>query len=324
LSVIISTQAPSNNDLLSLLIDDALAAHDPHVICSLYRAKEEDDPFCAKTIKQANPAFGDFLNKKEVMAMAESARRMPAREADFRNLVLNQRVDVSNPFISRSTWEACGTEAVDLQGMPVFGGLDLSATQDLTAFVLVGKTFDGIWHVKPTFWLPEEGLRERARKDHFPYDVWARDGFLKTTPGKSVAYDFVATYLRDTLSQMYVEKIAFDAWNFKHLREALLRVGFSAQRIESTFVEFRQGYKSMSPALRTLEELILTKRLAHGNHPVLSMCAANAVVTRDAADNRKLDKAKANGRIDGMVALAMAVSLGAAPDAVIDIETMIA
>jgi phage terminase large subunit-like protein len=107
LSLIISTQAPTDADLLSVLIDDALAGHDPRVIVSLYTAPQEDDPFAEETIRKANPAFGDFQNAVEVLAMAEDARRMPSREPEYRNLILNQRVEASSPFISRSLWLAC-------------------------------------------------------------------------------------------------------------------------------------------------------------------------------------------------------------------------
>jgi phage terminase large subunit-like protein len=144
LSIIISTQAPTDSDLLSKLIDDASEGHDPRTIVSLYTAPIEDDPFVIETIRKANPALGDFLNEQEVMGMAEDARRMPSRENEYRNLILNQRVEVTSPFISRQIWETCGSKPLPLTGMPVFGGLDLSETKDLTALVLMGKA-QGIW-----------------------------------------------------------------------------------------------------------------------------------------------------------------------------------
>jgi phage terminase large subunit-like protein len=108
-----------------------------------------------------------------------------------------------------------------------------------------------------------------------------------------------------------MRSIAFDRWNFKHLKAWLLKVGFTEEQIEKHFVEFGQGYQSMSPALRDLESDLLTQKIAHGNHPVLTMCAANAVVQTDPAGNRKLNKAKSRGRIDGMVSLAMARAVAA-------------
>jgi phage terminase large subunit-like protein len=315
LSVVISTQAPTDGDLLSILIDDALKGEDPRVKVSLYSTDSNVDPFTEKAIKQANPAFGDFQNAKETLAMAEDARRMPSREPEFRNLILNQRVEMNSPFISKSVWESCGGEvSEDWGNAEEFAGLDLSATADLTAFVPIAWVNDA-WEVKPTFWLPGEGLREKSRSDRVPYDVWHADGFLKTTPGKAVEYEFVARFLYDHCAERQFRiKIAFDRWGMKHLRPWLLKAGFSEDQVEAIFVEFGQGFQSMSPALRDTEAALLAGKVRHGNHPVLSMCAANAVVTTDPAGGRKLNKAKSATRIDGMVALAMA--FGIAPDVV--------
>ncbi|WP_173931379.1 terminase TerL endonuclease subunit [Chelativorans sp. Marseille-P2723] len=312
LSIIISTQAPNPNDLLSVLIDDAQTGADPRVVLSLYTAPDDADPFDAETIKLANPAFGDFQNAAETLAMAEDARRMPSREPEYRNLILNQRVEMFAPFVSRSVWAGCGDPTVkDFGGLPLFGGLDLSSVNDLTAKVYLAPV-DGIWHVKPTFWLPGEGLKEKSRNDRVPYDVWAEQGHLRTTPGRTIDYEFVAATLYADCEQGDIRKIAFDRWNWRHLKPWLLKAGFSEEQVEgddAIFEPFGQGYQSMSPALRDLESDLLEGRIAHGNHPVLTMCAANAVVTSDPAGNRKLDKAKASGRIDGMVALAMARSV---------------
>lgn len=307
LSIIISTQAPTENDLLSILIDDAAKANDPRTVLILCTADIELDPFDVETIKLANPAFGDFQNANEIIAMAEDARRMPSREADYRNLVLNQRVESSNPFVSKTTWQSCAGEINNEFGKrPVFGGLDLSSTTDLTALVL-GADVGDVFQVKSTFWLPEETLRDRARLDRVPYDIWYDQGYLEVTPGKSIEYEFIARYLVDEVfSCLNIKKIAFDRWGFRHLKPWLLKAGLTEEKITEVFVEFGQGYQSMSPALRALETMILNKKLAHGGHPVLAMCAANAVIHKDPAGNRKLDKAKSRGRIDGMVCLAMA------------------
>jgi phage terminase large subunit-like protein len=305
LSLIISTQAPTDADLLSVLLDDALAGNDPRVVASLYSVPLELDPFEPNAIKLANPAFGDFLNSREVLAMAADAERMPSREAEYRNLVLNQRVEASSPFVTRAVWRACGDPVGDLSNVPVFAGLDLSSTTDLTALVLIGR-IAGKWHVQPTFWLPRTGLEEKSRTDRVPYDMWHKQGFLHASAGKTVDYEFVAGYLWKQLSRYDIRKIGFDAWNFGHFKPWLLRVGISEKVIEERFVQFRQDYKTMSPALRDLEVEIKESRLAHGNHPVLTMCAANSVVQIDSSENKKLAKNKSPGRIDGMVALAMA------------------
>lgn len=308
LSIVISTQAPTEADLLSVLIDDALRGQDKRVTVSLYSAPEDLDPFAEETIKLANPAFGDFQNADEVLAMAEDARRMPSREAEYRNLILNQRVEVKSPFITKSIWDLNAGPVGEFIG-PVYIGLDLSATTDLTAMVMASRV-DAKWHIKPTFWLPESGLLERARSDRVPYDAWHKEGHLQTTPGAVIEYEWVVARLREVFDRYDVRQVAFDRWNWKHFKPWLERGGFSEEELER-FVEFGQGYQSMSPALRDVETLLVAEQVSHGGHPVLTMCAANCVVTSDAAGNRKLDKARSNGRIDGMVAMVMALAVAA-------------
>lgn len=305
MSIIISTQAPTDNDLLSILIDDALTGADPTTVISLYTADEDLDPFSDEAIKQANPAFGDFLNAREIRNQANQAKRMPALEALYRNYTLNQRVEASNPFVNASVWASNGGSIERWGG--VYGGLDLSETNDLTALILVspGDTYG----VRSTFWLPAEGLVDRSRLDRVKYDVWAKSGHLKTTPGKSVEYSYVAEYIARLFETEDIRKIAFDRYNMRHLKPWLIEAGLSESLINDRFVDFGQGYVSMSPALRNLESLLLNERIRHEEHPVLTMCASNAVVKIDPAGNRKLDKSKSRGRIDGMVALAMACSV---------------
>lgn len=303
LSIIISTQAPTDADLLSVLIDDALAGHDPRTVVSLYTADPALDPFSEEAIKAANPAFGDFQNATEVLAMAEDARRMPSREPEFRNLVLNQRVELNSPFISKTVWLLNAAQPLgDWGDLPVYGGLDLSEVNDLTALVL-GARVEDIWHVKPTFWLPESGIAERARADRVPYDLWVREGAILTAPGNSVDYKFVAEFLRDQFDVLNIQKIGFDRWNWRHFKPWLLAAGFSEEQLTAHFVEVGQGFQTQGPALRDLESVLLNGKMAHGAHPVLTMCAANAVVQMDPAGGRKLSKAKSRGRIDGMSAL---------------------
>jgi phage terminase large subunit-like protein len=309
LSIVISTQAPTDADLLSVLIDDALAGHDPRTVVSLYTAGPELDPFSEKAIKAANPAFGDFQNADEVMAMAADAKRMPSREPEFRNLVLNQRVELNSPFVTKGVWMANAAQPVaDWGSLPVYGGLDLSEVNDLTALIL-GTSIEGVWQIRPTFWLPEFGLAERARADRVPYDQWVREGAILTAPGKSIDYKFVAEHLRDQFEYLNIQKIGFDRWNWRHFRPWLLAAGFTEEQTTpgepgSVFVEVGQGFQTMSPALRDMESVLLNGKMAHGGHPVLTMCAANAVIQMDPAGSRKLSKSRSRGRIDGMVALA--------------------
>jgi phage terminase large subunit-like protein len=322
LSIVISTQAPTDTDLMSVLIDDALAGYDPHTMVKLYTAPLELDPFDEATIRLANPAFGTFLNAREVLAMAQDAKRMPSREAEYRNLILNQRVEVSSPFVSPAAWKACSGPVASLDSIPVYGGLDLSAVSDLTALVLIGWRA-GKWHVQPTFWLPAEGLAEKAVAERVPYDHWHAKGYLQLTPGKTVSYEFVAHYLRQMFQRYNVQKLAFDRWNFRHLQPWLLRAGFSEQLVKERFVEFGQGVASMSPALRDLEQVLLEGNLAHGGHPVLSMCVSHTVIALDDAGNRKPSKRKSTAKIDGLVALAMAIGVAPLEAKPIDIEALI-
>ena len=313
LSIIISTQAPTDGDLLSILIDDAISGADSSIKSELHTASLELDPFSDEAIRQANPHFDTFMNRVEVRRQAEEARRMPARESSYRNLVLNQRVEANSPFVTLSVWrDNGGAVRDDWRGLPVYGGLDLSEVSDLTALVLAADDGEAI-HVRPAFWLPQDGLYERARNDRVPYDLWHQQGHLLTTPGKAIEYSWIAGYLWEVFQLYNVQKIAFDRWNMRHLRPWLLKAGFSEVQIDEHFVDFGQGYQSMSPALRDLESNLLAGRMRHGNHPVLSMCAANAVVKSDEAGNRKLDKRRSTGRIDGMVALAMAAGVMPSP-----------
>lgn len=304
LSIIISTQAPTDADLLSLLIDDGLTGADPRIKVELCTAPLDLDPFGTKAIKAANPHFDDFMNKEEVFRQAEDARRMPSREASYRNLILNQRVEARNPFVTRAVWQDNGAAPADIEGAEVYGGLDLSSVNDLTSLVLATAAGD----VHPTFWLPGEGLAEKARADRVPYDLWAKQGFLQTTPGRAIEYEFVAEHLRGVFDRCNVRAIAFDRWGMRHLKPWLVKAGFTEEELER-FIDFGQGFASMSPAIRALEERLLGKKLKHGNHPVLAMCAANATVQTDPAESRKFVKGKNTGRIDGMVALTMAVGV---------------
>jgi len=302
LSIVISTQAPTDADLLSLLIEDAKGKGDPETKLWLYTAPEDLDPFSDEAIVAANPAFGDFQNPKEVRKQAETARRMPSAENAYRNLILNQRVNMSNPFISRAVWEANGgAPSFDVFDRDVYIGLDLSSRHDLTAAVAVVKR-GGKWHVWPTFFVPRQGLAERAHRDRVPYDVWAQQGHLLTTPGPTVDYEFVAKWLVEFCDDHGVKSIRFDRWRMDVLKAELARMNATLP-----LEEFGQGYKSMTPALDTLEAELAGGTVLHGNHPTLTMCASNAVAVTDPAGNRKLDKSKATGRIDGMVALAMAI-----------------
>ena len=301
----ISTQAASDGDLFSIWLDDAKASQDPRIVCHLYAAPAGCELTDESAWRAANPALGKFRSEKDVRDAADRASRMPSFEPTFRNLYLNQRVELVAPFISRTIWSVGSAEideAVFYSGGPVYAGLDLSARNDLTAFVLIAADQEGTWHVKCRFWTPEKGLRERAKQDRAPYDIWTQQGLITAVPGASIDYEAVARDIAELTEEMSLASVGFDRWRFDILAKELERIG-----VTLPMQPFGQGFKDMAPALDALETLVLNERLRHGNHPVLNMCMSNARVEKDAAGNRKLNKGRATGRIDGAVALAMAV-----------------
>lgn len=317
LSIVISTQAPTDQDLLSILIDDAATGKDPKRKLYLFSAPRELDPFGVPAFKAANPAYGDFLNADEVKGSAEAARRMPSRESSFRNLILNQRVSQVSPLIPRAVW-AANSAAPDPDAFAVgrvYIGLDLSARADLTALLAVARGRDQAWNVRAEFFAPEAGVKERAHRDGAPYDLWAKQGYLTLTPGASVDYAFVAARLCAWWDDYDVAEIAYDRWRIDVLKAELTRMGREVadptdkRGAGMRLVPFGQGFRDMSPAIDTLESELLNLRVRHGSNPVLNWCIDNAIAVADPAGNRKLDKIKSTGRIDGAVALAMALGV---------------
>ena len=302
LSIVISTQAPTDGDLLSMLIDDAAAGHDPETKLFLWTADESINPFTKKAIRQANPHFDRFMNQKEVMKQAADAKRMPSQEAAFRNLILNQRVNQETPFIARKIWQANQAPPSDevFANNPVRLALDLSARNDLTALGIKAIDDKGVHHCRIEFFAPSLHVEDRSMRDRVPYDVWANQGYLTLTPGASVDYGFIAGRLVEICDALEVEAIYYDRWRIDVLEAELARLG-----VELPLTPHGQGFKDMSPAIDQLEAELLNSRCRIGNNPVLNFCAANAVTTADEAGNRKLNKKRSTGRIDGMVALAM-------------------
>jgi phage terminase large subunit-like protein len=303
LLVAISTQAPTDADMFSTWIDAQRAAPDPRVVCHVYEAPKDCELGDRKAWAAANPAMGKFRSVADIEKQCHQAQEMPANEPEFRNLILNQRVEAVSPFVAGSVWKENGAEGGPIDGKKVWGGLDLSSVNDLTAMVLVAE--DGGVHSE--FWLPAFGLKEKSRKDRVPYDLWAKQGLLNTTPGRAIEYEFIAEFMRGLFDRCDVQVMAFDRALFAHLRPWLVKAGFTEDELEK-FVPYGQGTLSMTPALRELEAKLLERKLRHGNHPVLEMCAKNATVIGDSGA-RKFDKRKASRRIDGMVALAMAVGV---------------
>lgn len=304
----ISTQAPNDNDLFSIWLDDAKESQDPRIVSHVYSAPPDCDLLDESGWKAANPALGLFRSMKDMREQAERAARMPSFEPTFRNLGLNQRVEMVAPFVSRSVWTANSGEPDPsvFYEEPVYVGLDLSSRNDLTAMVMVA--FREVWHVKVIVWTPEKGLRERSKTDRAPYDVWARDGFIRPLEGASIDYGTLAVEIAEALEDCDVAAVAFDRW-----RMDLLKSEFDKRGIKLPLQSFGQGFQSMAPALDTLESLLNNEKISHGNHPVLTMCMSNSRVESDAAGNRKLNKKKATGRIDAAVALTMAIGVTPTP-----------
>ena len=300
----ISTQAADDNDYFSILIDDALDSDDPSVVCHLHTAPKDmeiDDP---EAWKLANPALGIFRDKDEIGDAARRAKRMPSEESAFRWLNLNQRVEHLDPFLTEGVFQSCDGMPREDEGVMWYGGLDLGHSRDLTAYVRVGKSA-GEWHCHSRFWLPSEGLRERSKLDRQPYDRWAKEGFIELVPGPIVDYGPLADAILSDMRNGKLEKLAYDRWNIPRLMNELVIRGAEIYETER-LVEFGQGFQSMTPALRVLEEMFLKGEIRHGGNPVLEMCFRNAVVQSDPAGNRKFTKISKSRRIDGAVAMAMA------------------
>lgn len=314
LIVVISTQAKSDSHFFSEMVDYGLKIkageiEDETFHLAFFSAPEDADPWDEKTWAKANPAMGDFNSIEQIARLAEQAKRIPSKEQDFRNKILNQRVDSHVRFIAKREWDDCNKSPIGslaaYEGRECYGGLDLSAARDLTGWVLVFPNDDGTVDVVPRFFLPEFDIDGKSENDRVPYNVWARQDAARLTliPGKVIDPAVVAEWIADDAARFDIKAIAYDRWRIEDLKRELDKLS-----VELPLVPFGQGYKDMSPAVDTLEVMVAQQRINHGGNPLLNMCAANAVVTSDPAGARKLDKSKASGRIDGIVALAMALS----------------
>jgi len=325
LEIIISTQAPTDADMLSIRIDDAIRAGDtdPHTIAHVYSADfealdrdlkpEEIDVLDENAWRAANPALGTFRSAVELERKAARANRMPSFENSFRNLYLNQRVNRIAVFVPASIW-AKGNREVDQEVIRtgrVYGGLDLAETTDLSAFVWGAQDAEKNWHCNAMFWKPEATIKEHAKRDRQPYERWAEEGLITTTPGKAVDYEFVARDIANVVEELNLIGIAYDRHRFKLLEKKFQDMN---PPVSLPFVEWGQGYVSMAPAMDAAEVLFLNEQVIHGGNAVMRMCASNAVVIKDTAGNRKLDKSKSTGRIDGMQALVQMLGLASAAE----------
>ena len=299
---------------------------DPTFYPVIYGADESDDWTDPKVWKKANPSLDITVGIDKVKAACESAKQNPGEENAFRQLRLNQWVKQAVRWMPMEKWDKCAfsVDEDELEGRDCYGGLDLSSTTDITSFVLVfppslggaasvprlGDGFatsccpppdkDDKYIILPYFWIPEDNLTLRVNRDHVPYDVWERQGYLQTTEGNVVHYGFIEQFIEKLGERFNIREIAFDRWGAVQMVQNLEGMGF-------TVVPFGQGFKDMSPPTKELMKLVLEQKIAHGGHPVLRWNMDNIYIRTDPAGNIKADKEKSTEKIDGAVATIMAL-----------------
>ena len=277
---------------------------DPTFYPVIYGAADDADWTSEEVWYRANPSLGHTVDIGKVRNACLSARDNPAEENIFRQLRLNQWVKQSTRWMQMEKWDACAfpVDEGELLGRECYGGLDLSSSIDITAFVLVFPPRDDTerYVFLPYFWIPEENMARRVRRDHVPYDVWEKQGFLETTEGDVIYYGFIESFIEDLGKRFHIKEIAFDRWGAVQMVQNLEGLGF-------TVVPFGQGFKDMSPPTKRLMELVLERNVAHGGHPVLRWMMDNIFVRTDPAGNIKPDKEKSAEKIDGAVAAVMAL-----------------
>jgi len=289
---------------------------DPTFLAILYGADEQDDWTDEKVWVKANPSLGVTIQLDEMRSECRYAQENPAAENTFRRLRLNQWVKQESRYIPMERWRGCGgaVDAESLRAKPCWAGLDLASSIDVAAFVMAFNE-DGIVKLLCRFWVPEENIEARSRRDRVPYDVWVRQGFITATPGNVIDYDYIEAEIEGLSSDYDIREIGYDPWGALQLAQHLEAKGFE-------MVEVRQGTKSMSEPTKEMLRLVLGGKLRHGDNPVLTWMADNAVVTIDSAENVKPDKKKSTERIDGIVAAIMALgrlTLHAAPMAKVEV-----
>ena len=277
---------------------------DPTFYSVIYGADESEDWTDPKVWRKANPSLGITVAEEKVRAACESAKQNPGEENAFRQLRLNQWVKQSVRWMPMDKWDLCAGKIreEELEGRVCYGGLDLSSTTDITAFSLVFPPRDDEeeYIILPYFWIPEDTLDLRVKRDHVPYDVWQRQGYLQTTEGNVVHYGYIEKFIEELGKKFNIREIAFDRWGAVQMVQNLENMGF-------TVVPFGQGFKDMSPPTKELMKLTLEKKLVHGGHPILRWNMDNVFIKTDPAGNIKADKEKSTEKIDGVIATIMAL-----------------
>lgn len=277
---------------------------DPTFYPVIYGADDTEDWTSPKVWKKCNPSLGETIGMDKVKTACESAKQNPGEENSFRQLRLNQWVKQAVRWMPMDKWDKCAfaVNEDDLRGRVCYGGLDLSSTTDITAFVLVFPPLDeeDKYVIIPYFWIPEDTLDLRVKRDRVPYDVWERQGYLQTTEGNVIHYGYIEKFIESLGERFNIREIAFDRWGAVQMVQNLEGMGF-------TVVPFGQGFKDMSPPTKELMKLTLEQRIAHGGHPVLRWNMDNIFVRTDPAGNIKADKEKSTEKIDGAIATIMAL-----------------
>ena len=278
--------------------------HDSTFYPVIYGASQDDDWTDPKVWKKANPSLGITVGIDKVKAACESAKQNPGEENSFRQLRLNQWVKQAVRWMPMDKWDSCNfpVSPDELEGRVCYGGLDLSSSTDITAFVLVFPPLDedDKYIILPFFWIPEDNIELRVKRDHVMYDLWERQGFLQTTEGNVVHYGYIEKFIEQLGEKYNIREIAFDRWGAVQMVQNLENMGF-------TVVPFGQGFKDMSPPTKELMKLTLEQKLAHGGNPILRWMMDNIFIRTDPAGNIKADKEKSTEKIDGAVATIMAL-----------------
>jgi len=277
---------------------------DPRFYPVVFGLPDDADWQDEKNWYKVNPSLDHTIALDKVKDAFRKALETPADENMFRQLRLNQWVKQSVRWMPMDRWDECGGVVTEeeFEGRECYAGLDLSSTTDLTTLVLMFPPLDDEepFSALPFFWLPEDTIPLRVRRDHVMYDQWEKLGYILTTEGNVVHYGFIEQFVVRLGERFNIREIAYDRWNATMMVQSLEDDGF-------TMVPFGQGFKDMSPPTKELMRLVLERRLNHGGHPVLRWNMDNAFVRTDPAGNLKIDKEKSTEKVDGAVALVMAL-----------------
>lgn len=277
---------------------------DPTFYPVVYGLKDDEDWEDEANWYKVNPSLGYTVDIERLRDAYREAKQNPADEITFRWLRMNQWVSSTTAWIPDQIYQR-GNEEIDLKslkGRECYGGLDLSSTGDITAFVLMfpPRNDEEKYILLPFFWVPEETIPQRVKANSVPYDVWERQGYLMSTEGNVIHYDFIEKFIEELGEKYHILEIAFDRWGATQMVQDLEGMGF-------TVVPFGQGYSSMSAPTKEFYKILMEGNMVHGGHPVLRWMAGNVVIDMDPAGNIKVTKARSKEKIDGIVAAIMAL-----------------